>query len=247
VKPSAATWFLAFNHNRPAFRGPGQIPLKKAINYAIDRPAMARPFGHFAGKRTDQMLPPGLARAAGIYPIRGADLVAARRWYAKARVKPTTLVVYSWNLFPVATAAQVLAFNLRRLGIDVEVKYFEPRTAVAKALDPDEPFDITIANWAADYWDGAAFFAELLAPDGAANAVHVDNPGIRLRIEAANRLTGETRRRAWADLDVDLMRDDPPWAPFIHRNTRTLVSRSVGCFVQHPLYRVDLVAVCKKR
>ena len=247
VKQTPAIWFLAFNHNRPAFRGAGQIPLKKAINYAIDRPAMARAFGYLAGKRTDQMLPPGLARPTGIYPLGGANPAAAQDWYAKARLKPRTLVVYAWALPSVVTVAQVLAFNLKQLGIDVELKYFEPRTAVTKALNPDEPFDIAISAWGADYWDGAAFFIPLLAPGGSANAVHGDDPDIRRRIAAADRLTGEARRQAWADLDVDLMRDDPPWAPFMHSNDRTLVSRSLGCFVQHPLYRVDIVAVCKKR
>ena len=36
-QPFLATSFVAFNHARPAFEGPGQIPLEKAVNYAIDR------------------------------------------------------------------------------------------------------------------------------------------------------------------------------------------------------------------
>ena len=42
VRPALGAWFIAFNHDRPAFDGPGQIPLKKAINYAIDRPELTR-------------------------------------------------------------------------------------------------------------------------------------------------------------------------------------------------------------
>ena len=98
VTPTLATWYLAFNHDRPAFRGPGQIPLKKAINYAIDRPELVRPWGYLAGKRTDQMLPPALARAESIYPLGGPNLVAARRWYAKARVRPSQLVLYTRSI-----------------------------------------------------------------------------------------------------------------------------------------------------
>jgi oligopeptide transport system substrate-binding protein len=71
VVPVANTWYLAFNHERPAFRGPGQIPLKKAINYAIDRLALLRPVGYLGGKRTDQILPPALGRAESIYPLGG--------------------------------------------------------------------------------------------------------------------------------------------------------------------------------
>ncbi len=85
VGPSLATWYLAFNHDRPAFKGPGQIPLKKAINYAIDRPALAATFGYLAGKRTDQMLPPALgARREHLPARRRRTSSAARRWYAQS-------------------------------------------------------------------------------------------------------------------------------------------------------------------
>jgi hypothetical protein len=65
-------------------------------------------------------------------------------------------------------------------------------------------------------------------------------------MDAANRLTGEARRRAWADLDIDLMRDNPPWAPFVHTQNRTLVSRSTGCVLVHPVNGLDIAAACKK-
>ena len=86
--PRSSTAFLAFNHDRPAFKGPGQIPLKKAINYAIDRPELVRAFGYLAGRRTDQMLPPALGRDERIYPLEGADPATARKWYARAKHKP---------------------------------------------------------------------------------------------------------------------------------------------------------------
>jgi ABC-type oligopeptide transport system substrate-binding subunit len=68
-----STSFFVFNHDRPAFKGPGQIPLKKAINYALDRPALTRAFGELAGRRTDQKLPPVMGRDADVYPLKGAD------------------------------------------------------------------------------------------------------------------------------------------------------------------------------
>jgi len=126
------------------------------------------------------------------------------------------------------------------------VKYFSPLTVVTKARTPGEPVDLVLSGWAPDYADGAAYFEALLGRGGAANLVNVDDPGLRRRMEAANLLTGDARRSAWADLDADLMRDNPPWAPIMHVNARAFVSRSLGCFVEHPLYRVDLAAVCKK-
>ena len=77
--------------------------------------------------------------------------------------------------------------------------------------------------------------------------VNLDDPLINRRIAAANRLTGEARRKAWADLDVDLMRDNPPWAPFAHLQIPTFVSQSLGCFLDKPVYGFDIAAACKKQ
>ena len=66
------------------------------------------------------------------------------------------------------------------------------------------------------------------------------------RIDTANGLTGQARRNAWAALDVDLMRNDPPGAPFLQLNNRDFVSPSFGCFVSNPAYGADIVAACKK-
>jgi peptide/nickel transport system substrate-binding protein len=247
VGPTLTTWFVAFNHDRPAFDGPGQIPLKKAINFAIDRPAMARAFGHLGGKRTDQALPPAIARRASIYPLRGANVAAASRWLEKARLKPATLVLYA-NSNPIGVViAQTLVFNLRQIGVDVEVKYYDSVSLDTKRTTKGEPFDLILLGWAADYADAASFFVPLLGPGSRESGTNVARPTITARIQAANRLTGEARRKAWADLDVDLMRNDPPWAPFAHTQRRTFVSRSLGCLLDHPVYGLDFAAVCKKR
>ena len=191
VSPALTTWYLAFNHDRPAFKGPGQIPLKMAINFALDRPALVRPFGKFAGKRTDQLLPPALARAESIYPLGGPNLVAAKRWYARARVKPTKLVFYTANGGPPVTQALALEVQLKQLGIDLEVKYFDNETLREKAETQGEPFDIVRNGWQADYADGGSFLEPLVYggdfhPTGNLNVSYFNDPQTNARIEAAN-------------------------------------------------------------
>ena len=250
-----STFFLVFNHDRPAFRGRGQIPLKKAINFAIDRPALARPMGYLAGSRTDQLLPPALgARAESIYPLGGSKIAVATRWLRQARFQPPKLVLYASNSSTQVTWAQSVAFDLGRLGIDVEVKYFDVGVLVARMETRGEPFDIAFNGWAADYADGGGFLERILngrdlgpmGSTGNINASYFDDPETNARIEVASRLTGEARRKAWADLDVYLMRSNPPVAPLLHSNTRAFVSKSFGCFSMHPFYGVDIAAACKK-
>jgi peptide/nickel transport system substrate-binding protein len=254
VKQSMSTWYLAFNHDRPAFKGRGQIALKKAINYAIDRPAIVRAFGYLGGKRTDQILPPALAKDTSLYPLKGADPATARKWLARTRFKPEKLVLYTNNA-PVlggVPVAQVIVFNLRQIGIDVDVKYFDwPGALFTKAGSRAEPFDFVFAGWTVDYADPAAFFVPLLhggtlRPTGNFNLAHFDDRTVNARIDAANRLTGAARRGAWADLESDLMRDNPPWAPLFNLSRRHFISRSYGCYFFHPVYLLDIAAACKK-
>jgi ABC-type oligopeptide transport system substrate-binding subunit len=248
--PMIGTAHLVFNHDSRWFKGPGQIALKKAINFAIDRPELARAFGYLGTTRTDQMVPPALGRDASVYPLQGADPATARKWLARARLKPKTLVYYGANDRFGITIAQTLQFNLQQIGIELDVRYYDFFTRLEKLGIRGEPFDLSYNNFSVDYADAASFFELLLDPNlratGNSNVYYYSNPRVTARMEAANRLSGDARRQAWADLDAELMRTDPPWAPIAHQAARTFVSRSYGCFVLHPVYLVDLAAACKK-
>jgi len=247
--------FFAFNHDRPAFKGVGQIPLKQAINWAIDRPALVRAFGYLGGRRTDHILPAPFGPKGSIYPLGGVSersLRRAKALLARARLKPEKLVLYAMGVGPSLMQAQVFQFDLRRLGIDVEIKYFSPATLGEKAGTRGEPFDVVLTGWNLDYADPVSFFGPLLngatiGKIGNSNLAYFDRPKYNREIARINSLTGDARRRAWAHLDVDMMRNDPPWAPFMNGASRILVSKSLGCFVFQPVIGfVDIAAVCKK-
>ena len=244
-------WYFAFNHERPAFKGPGQIPLKKAINYALDRRALGETFGYLGGTPDDQLLTAALGRDEAIYPVAG-DVARAQRWLARAARKPAEIVLYAFTDRPGnVAAAQVFASSMKRIGIDVEVKYFEQLTQVRKVGTRGEPFDVAMLAWTTDYADPAGYFEPLLnganiGPTDNLNAAYFDDPRVNARIAAAGRLRGGARRKAWADLDVDLMRNNPPWAPYFHTTRPNFVSQSYGCFLYHPFYGVDFAAACKK-
>ena len=255
--PTLSTGYFAFNHDRPAFKGPGQIPLMKAINWAIDRPALARASAYLGGKRTDQILPPAMTRDASIYPLGGVteqSLARARALLAQARFKPSKLVLYSATspaFF--AVWAQIFQFNMKRLGIDVEIRYFGTGGAMfAAAGTRGAPFDVVTARWTADYADPTTYFDPLLNGNnitrtGNSNVAYFDRPNYNRAIERIDRLTGAARRKAWADLDVEMMRDDPPWAPFLNGARADFISPSFGCYILQPVVGMpDITAACKK-
>ena len=175
VSPMLTTWFVAFNHDRPAFRGPGQIPLAKAINYAIDRPAMVRAFGYLAGKRTDQLLPPALARPASIYPLGGADPATARKWLARAKLQPN-------SASPLRGQHLIRSRDGPGARLRPQADRCRPRGEVLRQQcprrqdgDPGEPFDLALDGWNADYADAAGFFVPIL-DRGSGMGVNLDDP-----------------------------------------------------------------------
>ena len=94
VNTGINTTYLALNTSRPAL---GKVNLRKAINHAIDRPAMLRVAGKYAGKRTDQILPPNMQgfRDANLYPIKGANPARGRALANGAKDEITLLYTTS--------------------------------------------------------------------------------------------------------------------------------------------------------
>jgi ABC-type oligopeptide transport system substrate-binding subunit len=253
VNATPQTYYFAFNHDRSAFRGPGQVPLKQAINWALDRAALVAAAGF--GQATDQILPPALTRVADLYPrgrLTERNVAKARALLAKAKLKPQKLVLYAPNggFFP--AWAQVLTSNLKRLGIDVVVRYFPFKEVVRRAGIRGEPFDMDISAWSVDYADAITFFGPLLNGNnlrrkGNLNEARFDRPKYNRKIERIDRMRGEQRRRAWANLDVEMMRDDPPWAPVMNGAQRDFVSKSFGCYLFQPIAgHFALGVACKK-
>ncbi len=171
---------------------------------------------------------------------------------ARARFKPTKLVLYTYNALSFPVRAQIFQFNLQRLGIDVEVKYFTVGTLEARIGTRGEPFDVALIGWGTDYPDGSSFFLPTLdgraiRPTGHSNFAYFDRPRYNIAIARINGLQGEARRRGWAALDAEMMRDDPPWAPFQNNARADLVSEELGCYVLQPVVgRLNFVAACKK-
>ena len=129
------------------------------------------------------MLPPALARAESIYPLGGADVTAARRWLAKARLKPSKLVLYTWNDPPQVAMAEVLAFNLKQIGIDLEVKYFDLDAVFERTSTRGEPFDIVLGGWVADYPDPCGLLRLAARPDRSARCASLVDPRVLRRME----------------------------------------------------------------
>jgi len=254
VKPQLGVSYLAFNHDRPLFKGAKGTALAKAINYAIDRTALLAQSGYLAGKRSDQILPPGMAgfRDANLYPLKGPDLTTAKKWLSKAGVSDgTTVELYTSNRGAAPLQAQIYQFNLKQLGLNVNSHLFARAVQIDKEGTRGEPFDVTTEGWIADYADPYDFINVLLSGDSLHasnnnNVAYFNDPTFNKQMRSAALLSGAQRYSAYGNLDVKMMNTNPPWAARSNFNDRILLSNRIGCFTYNSTYSVDLAALCIK-
>ena len=229
------TDYVALNTSRPTF---GSVAMRKAANFAIDRPAMLRVRGAFAGKRTDQVLPPGMGgfKDAKVYPLKGADYAKAKS-LAGSNCKGTT--VYTTTSATGQALGQVLKYNLTQMGCDVTVKPYQGFQIYIAAGTKGEPFDAALVGWNQDYPDPYDFLDILLNgnnihADNNNNLAYFNNAKINSLLASANKKVGPARYSAYGNLDVQITKDYAPWAAYDNRNEREFVSKRTGGYLFQP-------------
>jgi ABC-type transport system substrate-binding protein len=263
ANPTATMLYLAFNHDRPLFGGPGSlgnVRLKKAVNFAIDRRRLVLQYGAYAGMVTDQILPSTIRgfRDASLYP-RHPRLDEARR-LAAGSTRHGRAVFYCGNRSPQPMICNGIVAQLREIGIVADLK-LEPRVGWGWPYrNRGEPFDLhLIAVDGGAYrlqridgpFDPYTWFEKVdgstLQPAGNVNLSYFNDSRYNRRLRAAKQLAGARRYRAFANLDRDLMRTAAPIAPIGQLNERHYVSARTGCYHHHPVYGFDLPAICLRR
>ena len=246
VVPSPGMRMFALNASRPLFRA--NVNLRQAVNHAVNRRALTRELGPYAGTPTDQFLPstmPGHVKAR-IYPLTGPDLAKARA-LANGNRRSGKAVLYTLDSPVDLALAEVLKQNLAAIGIELEIQRFPIALLFQKLATPGEPFDIGRVNWG--FVDGSIlgflFDGRTIGRPNFGNWSYFDSPTFNRKLDRASKLPlGPERDRAYGLLDVELSRDAAPAIPYGVPNAFTLVSSRVGCVVVNPNF--DLTAACLK-
>jgi peptide/nickel transport system substrate-binding protein len=242
---------LVLNTSSALFKD--NAPLRRAVNFALDRPEIIAQSsgGPLWNTTTDQIMPrwiPGW-RDYDLYPLAGPDLARALQ-LARGNVRSGEAVLYTIPPAGFPDMAQVIVSNLRAIGLDVRVRVLAVATLNAKASVPGEPYDMLLAGFPLDYPDPADALERLLGganarkPSGNDNYAYFDEPAYNKRMAAADRLSGAARLRAFSRLDADIMRNEAPWAPISEGSDWLLLSGRVGCLKAQPVFVRDLGAMC---
>ena len=235
---------VVFNTQRPLFRN---LRLRQAVEYALDRPAMARAFWDRAATRAHRPV-------AGLRPRTRVPALEARpprrRAGSRGRERRQAVLLMPCDFGPSAAAA-VLRSNLARIGIAVRIVHDDGCDQQA----------VDAAFRKADMLIGAAFYGPGAARDPALFIQGVLEHGLRgaplppgpwsapafqRQLARAAPLLGRARVDAYKRLDDELARYAPVvvYGSFLY--TEYFGAR-VGCSASRAFRQgVDLGALCVK-
>jgi peptide/nickel transport system substrate-binding protein len=251
ISAALGTRYLHMNTSRPLF---SQVRLRRAVNYAIDRPGLvaqgrrfvgANPFN--AGEPTDDYVPPSFAGATDfhVYPVNAPDLRRAKRIAGRVHA---TAIMYVLNNPPWPQEAQIIRRDLKPLGIDVQIKEFALGDFFRRIGRPGEPYDLAVSGWSFNSPDPGAilgiFDGSTVGQPGNQNVSYFNDPAFNRKLKAAAKLSGSKRYRAYSRLALELERDGAPAAAIGTSTSHDFFSARIGCQVYQPVYGMDLASLC---
>ena len=120
---------IVFNTRRPLF---SSAKRRRAVGYALDRPAMAKAYADAPAARLIPAAIPGYD-VAGVYPLAGPDLGMARSLAGRGHRRAVLLAPCDPTVVPAAT---ILRSDLAKIGISVEIKTLQAcdRATIAAAF-----------------------------------------------------------------------------------------------------------------
>jgi ABC-type transport system substrate-binding protein len=228
--------YMAMNTARAPFNN---VNLRKAVNYAIDRPAQVRLLGAYAGQRTNQILVPGIPgyKPFKAYPIKGADVAKAKQVGGAAIDSAPTLNVIHTTTSYATNRAQVAEFNLKQVGFKINdvptpaTNYYQ----VIQTKGTSYNF-VTNGGWCADYFDpfdylNVLFDGRKIQAANNNNYAYFNASAFNKGLDHASSLSGTARANAYAKLDQELMVKYAPVVPYLIATNRFFTAPRVKNWV----------------
>ncbi|HEX2084977.1 MAG TPA: ABC transporter substrate-binding protein [Solirubrobacteraceae bacterium] len=230
--------------------------VRKAVNFAIDKRALARLFGGLLEPGCN-FLPPGMKGYEKIDPCPYGDPNAApnveeaRKLVREAGVEGTKVKVFGNDEDPSRPVAEYLSEVLNDIGFDAEPNIVEASVYFTTIGNQKTRAQIGFANWFQDFPHPRNFMflvdGDSIQNTNNQNFGNVDDPEVNKLLDEANANANlEEAAPQYAEADR-LLVDKAHVAPYGHRKLANFVSERVdfeNCTITHPVYELDLTQLC---
>ena len=247
--PYPAVVYVFFNTRLPPF---DDIRVRRALNYALDRNAIARLKGEGRlAQPSCQVLPPLIPGYRPSCPYtRGSaggdwtapDLAKARALVAASGTHGDAIALWSLRLEPYRSQMGYVAHTLRALGYRVTVRTPGDTVYFGKIADSRTHAQAGLLVWIADYPVASNFFQLFRCSSFAANTPFNLNfsefcdrttDALVARAQALQPADPERASEAWAQVDQRVV-DQAAVAPLYVKRAVDLLSRRVGNYEFNP-------------
>jgi serine/threonine-protein kinase len=234
--PSSVTGLMELDTRQGIF---ATARMRRAVNSALDRRAMAAPGG--ASPRS-LLIPPGVPGYGSAEPYPPGGDARRARALAAGHGATATIAVQAGGSF--TAVQQPLSTGLARIG--VRPRLLPLADPLAAAADPSRHVDAVLTFWAPDYPDPFDAINVLLDPAAGlpGRPAFFTDPVWLRRMRRAAATPPARRATVYARLDAALARGPAPVAVFGGPpGVGQLISRRLGC-LSYFQGRLDLSAVC---
>ena len=230
--------YLAYNALVPPF---DNANVRKALNMAINKPAILDAVFQGAGQAAKNPIPPTMWSYNDAIQDDPYDPEAAKAMLAEAGVKDLSMKVWAMPVQrpynPNARRmAELIQEDFSKIGVKVEIVSYEWGEYLAKSKEKDRDGAVLL-GWTGDNGDPDNFLAVLLGCDGVggSNRAQWCNPEFEKLIQDAKvKSTQAERAKLYEEAQVVFKRE-APWATIAHSVVFMPMSKKVSGYVMDPL------------
>ncbi|GAA5191479.1 ABC transporter substrate-binding protein [Rugosimonospora acidiphila] len=195
------------------------LSVRQALNYAIDRSDLIKTLGGpTVASPVTTLMPPGTIgyQQYDAYPAGDTgDIAKAKQLLAG---KTPELVLGSADDSVDLEIATQLKNNLEKAGFKITVKPIPEDSKLDETKEKNNPWDLYVDNWAADWPSGASILPPLfdgrkIQDSGNSDTSYVDDPAIDSEFDRVLALDPAKQGPEWAKLDQRIMKELAPAVP----------------------------------
>jgi peptide/nickel transport system substrate-binding protein len=234
AKAQNCTGYLPMNMSRSLFSG--NLPLRQAVNYAIERAPYVGQAGPYAGSTWTHLFNSGVPgwRNVSLYK---RNLATAKK-LAKGHLKNGKITVYfrsSGSVNP--QQAAIVKSDLQAIGFssgNITMKGFSGGNIYVAMGVKGNDADMGVSmGWCSDYpdpydWINILLYGPGIQADNNVNYSYMNVPKWNKKMASAAKLVGPQRYKVYGQMDLDLMKQVAPLAATRTYNNRYYFSNRIN-------------------